>query len=76
MIELFNLIQKELLSIVPDLKGNKISFGEFRPGDVLHSKADITKAKSLLGFNPDFTVQEGLKESMTWYVKNLNIRYN
>lgn len=76
LIELFNLIQEELLLTVPDLKVNKISFGEFRPGDILHSKADINKAKSLLGFNPDFTVQEGLKESMIWYVKNLNIRYN
>ena len=76
MIELFNLIQKELVSIVPGLKSSNPSFGDFRPGDVLHSKADITKARSLLGFNPDFNVHEGLRESMIWYVNNLNKRYN
>jgi UDP-N-acetylglucosamine/UDP-N-acetylgalactosamine 4-epimerase len=76
LIELFNLIQKELVSIVPGLKSSNPSFGDFRPGDVLHSKADITKARSLLGFNPDFNVHEGLRESMIWYVNNLNKRYN
>ena len=44
-------------------------YRDFRAGDVMHSLADISKAKNLLGYAPQYHVGEGLKEAMTWYLK-------
>ena len=38
-----------------------------RPGDILHSLADISKAKDEIGYEPFFEVQNGLKETIPWY---------
>ncbi|VTU40972.1 UDP-glucose 4-epimerase [Variovorax sp. PBS-H4] len=44
-------------------------YREFRAGDVRHSQADISKARTLLGYAPTHTVAEGVPEALTWYVK-------
>jgi UDP-N-acetylglucosamine 4-epimerase len=41
--------------------------GTARQGDVLHSLADISKAKKLLGYEPSVSVKEGLKKAFEWY---------
>ncbi|NIA31048.1 MAG: SDR family NAD(P)-dependent oxidoreductase [Actinobacteria bacterium] len=41
-----------------------------RPGDVKHSLADISKAKSLLGYSPKYDVFTGLERAIGWYKKN------
>jgi len=55
----------------------KINYTEPRPGDIIHSYADISKAKRLLKFNPSFNQEQGLKEYFRWYNNaystNLNI---
>ncbi|MHA1986189.1 MAG: NAD-dependent epimerase/dehydratase family protein [Promethearchaeota archaeon] len=38
-----------------------------RPGDILHSYADISKAKELLKFEPEFIQEQGLREYLKWY---------
>lgn len=38
-----------------------------RPGDVLHSQADISAARALLGYEPVATLQDGLAETMEWF---------
>ena len=43
--------------------------GPERKGDVLHSLADITKAKTLLGYDVKVSVEEGLKKTFEWYRK-------
>lgn len=45
--------------------------GENRQGDIPHSLASIDKAKKLLGYNPEFSLQEGLKVAVQWYWQNL-----
>ncbi|MGC9195104.1 MAG: SDR family oxidoreductase [Syntrophobacteraceae bacterium] len=45
-------------------------YGPFRKGDVLHSLADIARAKNLLDFEPAYSVQTGMEESIDWYVKS------
>jgi len=45
--------------------------GPNRAGDIPHSLASIDKAKKLLGYNPQFSMQEGLKEAVAWYWNNL-----
>lgn len=40
-----------------------------RPGDILHSLADITKAKEQFHFDPKFTMEKGLEETVKWFQK-------
>lgn len=42
-----------------------------RPGDVKHSLADITAAKSLIGYKPVVLFHDGLRKSIDWYRHNL-----
>ena len=46
-------------------------FGPDRAGDIKHSNADISKARELLGYNPEFNFDAGLRESIEWYRKNV-----
>ena len=46
-------------------------YGPVRAGDIQHSLASIEKAKRLLYYSPAFNVEEGLKEAVKWYWKNL-----
>ena len=43
----------------------------FRPGDVRHSLADISRARELLGYEPTHSLARGLRESLSWYVERL-----
>lgn len=40
-----------------------------RPGDIMHSLADISKAKKELGYEPSFTLLKGLEETVKWFQK-------
>lgn len=46
-------------------------FGPDRPGDIKHSNADISKAKRLLGYDPQYDFARGLNEAIEWYKANL-----
>ncbi|MFX1375573.1 MAG: SDR family oxidoreductase [Promethearchaeota archaeon] len=52
----------------------KVIYTDPRPGDILHSYADISKSKTLLNFKPKFTQAEGLKEYFSWFSKRYNIK--
>ncbi|MFT0533628.1 SDR family oxidoreductase [Castellaniella hirudinis] len=45
--------------------------GDFRAGDVRHSQADVGKAGDLLGYRPQFSIQQGLDIAMPWYIQFL-----
>lgn len=45
--------------------------GPNRAGDIPHSLACVDKAKTLLGYHPEYSMQEGLKEAVSWYWENL-----
>ena len=47
------------------------NFGPDRKGDIKHSNADISKAKELLGYDPDYNFARGLEEAIEWYKNNL-----
>ncbi len=42
-----------------------------RKGDIKHSNADITKAKELLNYDPDYNFKKGLEEAIEWYTREL-----
>lgn len=46
-------------------------YGPDRKGDIKHSNADIDKAKSLLGYDPEYSFERGLNEAIAWYEENL-----
>lgn len=46
-------------------------YGPDRAGDIKHSNADITKAKELLGYDPDWSFERGIKAAIEWYKANL-----
>jgi UDP-N-acetylglucosamine 4-epimerase len=48
-----------------------IVHGPNRAGDIPHSLASIDKAKKLLGYEPQFSMQNGLREAVKWYWNNL-----
>lgn len=46
-------------------------FGQDRKGDIKHSNADISKAKELLKYDPDYNFKNGLALAIEWYKNNL-----
>lgn len=59
----------EMVSMLEVISGKniKVTHGPERPGDVKHSKANISKAESLLGYSPKVKFAAGLKEVFNWY---------
>lgn len=55
---------KEIANIKPE-------YGPVRQGDIKDSLASIEKAKTLLGYKPEYDVHKGLKHAIKWYYENL-----
>ena len=47
------------------------NFGPDRKGDIKHSNADISKARKLLGYDPDYSFEDGIQLAIDWYKANL-----
>ena len=63
---------KEYLSeFDPEIAKIEPTHGPNRAGDIPHSLACVDKAKNLLGYNPQFSMKQGLKEAVKWYWENL-----
>ncbi|EKT4549447.1 SDR family oxidoreductase [Flavobacterium psychrophilum] len=69
--DLVKKLQFELSQFDPKIANVNIIYGSNRAGDIPHSLASIDKAKKLLGYNPKFSMQEGLKQSVKWYWEHL-----
>lgn len=46
-------------------------YRDFRVGDVRHSRANISKSRSLLGYEPQLRIRQGIEKAVNWYLKNL-----
>jgi len=68
--ELFALIQAGLRALDPELPYQKCIYRDFRAGDVRHSLADVSKAKRLLHYNPQYTTAGGLKLTLEWFTSS------
>jgi UDP-N-acetylglucosamine 4-epimerase len=71
LLELFEALRSRLAGRYPRLAGARPVHGPFRAGDVMHSLADVGKARRLLGFEPTHTLEQGLDEALDWYVRNV-----
>ena len=65
LIDLYNEICK-LLG-----KDIKPIYGPDRAGDIKHSNADISKARKLLGYDPEYSFADGIRLAIDWYKANL-----
>lgn len=55
----------------PEIAEIEPTHGANRVGDIPHSLASIDKARRLLGYDPQYSMREGLKEAVKWYRENL-----
>jgi UDP-N-acetylglucosamine/UDP-N-acetyl-alpha-D-glucosaminouronate 4-epimerase len=69
--ELFVMLRDRLRPRHPSLASLEPVHGPFRPGDVLHSLADIGRARALLGYEPTVSIERGLDASLDWYERHL-----
>jgi UDP-N-acetylglucosamine 4-epimerase len=67
LLDLFALLRDGLAARHPHLRNVQPIHRDFRAGDVLHSQADIGKARRLLGYEPTHSIVQGLAESLGWY---------
>ncbi|HNX14711.1 MAG TPA: SDR family oxidoreductase [Oscillospiraceae bacterium] len=65
LIDIYNSLTKVLGKNIQPI------FGPDRKGDIKHSNADISKARNLLGYDPDYSFSKGLNEAISWYKENL-----
>jgi UDP-N-acetylglucosamine 4-epimerase len=67
LIELFKLLRDALgrHQVHYDQEPN---FADFRPGDALHTQADISKARTLLGYAPTHDIAQGIEAALPWYL--------
>ncbi|KOH47101.1 SDR family oxidoreductase [Sunxiuqinia dokdonensis] len=68
--ELAQLLKNNLAQFDPKIGTIDLQYGSTRPGDVPHSLASIEKAHSILGYQPEYSVKQGLEEACEWYWGN------
>ena len=68
--ELYQLLCLNLSKSLPDFQVRDPIYRDFRKGDVLHSQADISRARKHLGYEPSHGIEEGLKDTLAWYVSS------
>jgi len=69
--ELYQLINEELEKHLSSYTPKKPIYRDFRPGDIRHSNADITKAKQVVGYMPTHDIYQGMEEAIEWYIQNI-----
>jgi len=69
--DLVELLKKQLTEFDSKIKDIQVIYGPNRVGDIPHSLASIDKAKNLLAYSPQFSLEKGLKEAVSWYWNNL-----
>jgi len=72
--ELFAMLRAEVARFDSRAAVREPDFQPFRPGDIRHSLADVSKARRLLGYEVVQSVREGLVETVPWYVEEARKR--
>jgi UDP-glucuronate 4-epimerase len=71
----YTISLKELIASLEEIIGKKAVMEQFpdQPGDVPKTFADISKAKQLLGYNPQTQLKDGLKKFYDWFLENKDL---
>lgn len=70
--ELVTILKNELANFEASIRTIEPIYGPERVGDIPHSLAAIDKARNLLNYAPQHSIEAGVKESIAWYWENLN----
>jgi len=73
---LYAAIVKGIQENLPELEVKAPVYRDFRAGDIRHSNANIDKMKTLIGYEPTHTLEQGLSESIAWYIEDIMKREN
>jgi UDP-N-acetylglucosamine 4-epimerase len=65
---LFDLLRERISRERPETGNREPVHEPFRPGDVRHSEADLTRARRVLGFEPRYDLRRGLDETVAWFL--------
>ena len=71
LVQLTDLLKEQLSKFDPEIARIEVKHGPNRAGDIPHSLASVKKAEDLLGYNPEYHIEEGLEEAVKWYWRNL-----
>lgn len=71
LVELVNYLKTYLSVFDSKIADIEVEYGSNRKGDIPHSLASIEKAQTLLGYQPSHSIQQGIKQAVSWYYKNL-----
>ncbi len=69
--DLMSYLKEYLSEFSPEIAKIVVKHGPNRAGDIPHSHASVDKAKEFLKYDPQFSLQQGLKEAVKWYWENL-----
>lgn len=69
--DLMGYLKTYLSEFDPSIADVEVVHGPNRVGDIPHSHASIDKAKKNIKYNPQFSLQQGLKEAVKWYWENI-----
>ncbi|MDC0291146.1 NAD-dependent epimerase/dehydratase family protein, partial [Akkermansiaceae bacterium] len=69
--DLMRYLKRYLSEFDSKISNVDVIYGPHRAGDIPHSHASVVKAKEYLNYNPQFSLQRGLKEAVKWYWGNL-----
>jgi len=71
LLDLIGVIKESLSKFDPKISEIQVEHGPPREGDVRDSLADISKAKNLLGYQPEYSLNDGIREAIDWYWQSL-----
>lgn len=71
LTQLVKLLKDNLALFDPKIAEVEVLHGPNRAGDIPHSLASIDKAINNLGYNPQYSIEQGIKEAVSWYFHNL-----
>lgn len=69
--QLVEYLKEYLSAYDKEIANVEVLHGPNRAGDIPHSLANVDKAKTLLGYDPQYSMKKGLKEASAWYWENL-----
>ena len=66
LTRLVALIRHSLATLSHERIEAKVTYAEFRPGDIRHSLADVSRARRVLGYKPRWSVKDGIARTAEW----------
>lgn len=66
--ELYQIIKKKMGNL--DFEVPEPKYGKKRPGEIYRNYADIGKARTLMNYEPKVNLEEGIEETIKWFLEN------